>query len=549
MIPNSHKKTQWGFIPIPIPIPFSYYSPLLYSFYSQALPAVNTIFANQTIKDGDTIVSHGGTFELGFFSLRNSKNRYLGIWYKKISVCTVVWVANRETPITDTSGEYKVGGDGNQMVLSGGNTDLETRRERYSTPWKSPDDPSPGRYLIWVDTNGYPQILRSEGRILEARLGPWNGLGFSGLPIDVPNPIYSGEFVVNRKEIYYKFELLSSVVQRIHFTWDGKTLQMHWIERTQEWVVYADIDADSCGRYAICGPYGRCNINKRPPCSCIEGFEPRIPEEWKASDWSSGCQRKKPLICGSDQDGFRKISGVKLPDTQRSWYNLNMTLGECEMTCRKNCSCTAYSNLDIRNGGSGCLLWFDKLMDIKEYDVDQDLYIRIAASELAKAYKKNGVLTIAMLTSSAVLLLFAVAYACRKKKKRLRKKGKGNWYGVDKNNTSVRMEDLDELPFFSLREVAKATDNFSINNKIGGGFGPVYKQWILVAIMECAVPMEVAASADIPLVVVEEEMLMRAFYDLMAAQGLATKKDDGRNGSEECEELKTSVNMGTQQKQ
>ncbi|KAI3734773.1 hypothetical protein L6452_14252 [Arctium lappa] len=503
-------------------------------FLLSSSTAVDTISANQTIKDGNTIVSHGGTFELGFFSLRNSKNRYLGIWYKKISVFTVVWVANRETPITDTSGEYKVGGDGNLMVLStGANTviwssnstvsdrnlnpvaqlletgnlvvwdrsstekslvwqsfdnfgdtflpgmkfgkDLETGRERYSTSWKSPDDPSPGRYLNWVDTKGYPQIFRSEGLILQSRLGPWNGLGFSGLPIDLPNPNYSSEFVVNQKEIYFKYELLSSVLQRIHFTWEGKTLQMHWIERTQEWVVYADIDADSCGRYAICGPYGSCNINKRPPCSCIKGFEPRIPEEWKASDWSSGCRRKRPLNCGSG-DGFRKISGVKLPDTQRSWYNLSMTLGECEMSCRKNCSCTAYANLDIRNGGNGCLLWFDKLMDIRECDVGQDLYIRIAASELAKAHKKNGVLTIAMSTSSAVLLLFAVAYACRKKKKRLRKKGKGNWYGVDKNNTSVRMEDLDELPFFSLREVAKATDNFSINNKIGeGGFGPVYK--------------------------------------------------------------------------
>ncbi|KAJ9554441.1 hypothetical protein OSB04_018486 [Centaurea solstitialis] len=495
--------------------------------------ALDTISANQTLKDGNTIVSNGGMFELGFFSLRNPKNRYLGIWYKKISVFTVVWVANRETPITDTSGGFKVGANGNLMVLSGGNTiiwssnstvsdwnlnpvaqlletgnlvvwdtsgtkrnllwqsfdyfgdtllpgmklgkDLETGREWYAISWKSPDDPSPGRYLVWVDTNGYPQIKRSEGRVLQSRLGPWNGLEFSGLPIEVPNPIYSSYFVVNEKEIYYKYELLSSVVQRIHLTSDGKTLQMHWIERTQEWVVYADVDADSCGRYAICGPYGSCNINKRPPCSCMKGFEPRIPEEWKASDWSSGCQRKIPLNCESG-DGFRRIPGVKLPDTQRSWYNLSMTIGECEMACRENCNCTAYANLDIRNGGSGCLLWFHELKDIREYDAGQDLYIRIAASELAKAYKGNGVLTIALLTSSAVLLLFAVAYACRKKKKRLRRKEKGSWYDLDKENTRMQMEALDELPFFSLREVAKATDNFNINNKIGeGGFGPVYK--------------------------------------------------------------------------
>ncbi|KAJ9553559.1 hypothetical protein OSB04_017604 [Centaurea solstitialis] len=503
------------------------------SFLLSTSTAVDTISANQTLKDGRTIVSQGGMFELGFFSLQNSKNRYLGIWYKKISVFTVVWIANRETPITDTSGEFEVSKNGNLVLLSGGNTliwssnstvsdqnlnpvvqllesgnlvvwdtsstkrsliwqsfdyfgdtllpgmkfgkDFKTGRERYSISWKSPDDPSPGRYMFWVDTNGYPQIKHSEGQVLLSRLGPWNGLGFSGLPIEVPNPIYKSYFVVNQKEIYYKYELLSSVVQRIHFTWDGRTLQMHWIERTQEWVVYADIDADICGHYAICGPYGSCNIDKRPPCSCIKGFEPRIPEEWKASDWSSGCQRKTPLNCESG-DGFQRISGVKLPDTQRSWYNLSMTLGECEMACREKCNCTAYANIDIRNGGSGCLLWFDKLMDIRKYDVDQDLYIRIAASELAKEDEQNGVMTIVLLTSSAVLLLFAIAYACRKKKKRLLKKEKGNRYGIDKKNTSVQIEDLDELPFFSLREVAKATDNFNINNKIGeGGFGPVYK--------------------------------------------------------------------------
>ena len=52
----------------------------------------------------------------------------------------------------------------------------------------------------------------------------------------------------------------------------------------------------------------------------------------------------------------------------------------------------------------------------------------------------------------------------------------GNWNALYKKNTSVRMDDLDSLPYFSLHEIVKNTHNFSINNKIGeGGFGPVYK--------------------------------------------------------------------------
>ena len=45
--------------------------------------ALDTITVNQNIRDGETITSAGGSFELGFFSLGNSQNRYLGIWYNK----------------------------------------------------------------------------------------------------------------------------------------------------------------------------------------------------------------------------------------------------------------------------------------------------------------------------------------------------------------------------------------------------------------------------------------------------------------------------------
>ncbi|KAJ0500888.1 putative non-specific serine/threonine protein kinase [Helianthus annuus] len=64
-----------------------------------------TLSANQTIRYNQTIVSPQETFELGFFSPDNSTNHYVGISYKKISTQTVVWVANRNAPLTNTSGE------------------------------------------------------------------------------------------------------------------------------------------------------------------------------------------------------------------------------------------------------------------------------------------------------------------------------------------------------------------------------------------------------------------------------------------------------------
>lgn len=43
------------------------------------------------------------------------------------------------------------------------------------------------------------------------------------------------------------------------------------------------------------------------------------------------------------------------------------------------------------------------------------------------------------------------------------------------NNEESENEDL-QLPFFDLAVIAKATDGFSINNKLGeGGFGAVYR--------------------------------------------------------------------------
>jgi len=67
--------------------------------------SINTM---QSINDGQIIVSAGEIFAPGFFNPGNSKNHHVRIWYYKIPIKMVVWVANRDKPLTDSSGVLKV---------------------------------------------------------------------------------------------------------------------------------------------------------------------------------------------------------------------------------------------------------------------------------------------------------------------------------------------------------------------------------------------------------------------------------------------------------
>ncbi|KAL6580972.1 hypothetical protein OROMI_006895 [Orobanche minor] len=442
--------------------------------------AADTLGNYQVLRDNNstTLVSSGGSFELGFFSPENSKNRYVGIWYKKISVRTVIWVANREIPLEDGSGVLKVVEPGVVVLVDSTNDDIiwstntsrdvktpvaqlldsgnlvvkdagdnnpenfvwqsfhyptdtllpgmkhgwnfKTGLEVYLTSQRSKDDPASGDFTFHCDPNGYPQCVTKMGATVRYKPGPWNGVGFSGVPTLQHNSIFTYEMVINENEVYYRFRLVNeSILARFTLGESGVGQRWVWVERKQEWVGYLTMPLDNCDAYDACGPYGSCNVRNSPACGCLIRFKPKDPQARNRGDWSNGCVRSTPLNCRKG-DGFLKYSGIKLPDTQHSWYNKSMSLEGCKLLCLKNCSCMAYASLDIRIG-NGCLLWFEDLVDIREISPGQDIYIRMAASEL------------------------------------------------------VRQSHL-ELPLFSLSTITKATDNFSIINKLGeGGFGPVYK--------------------------------------------------------------------------
>ncbi|XVE50449.1 hypothetical protein DITRI_Ditri01bG0163100 [Diplodiscus trichospermus] len=501
--------------------------------FSKASIAADMISPSESLTDGITLVSNDGSFELGFFSPGISKNRYLGIWYKNIPMQTVVWVANRINPINDTNGLLKIESSGKVLLLDQNKTavwsinstqgvqnpilqlletgnlvvkdaedthaenylwqsfdypsdtqlpgmklgiDLRTGFNRRLAAWKSSDDPSPGDITYGVELQGSPEVVMRKGSAKYYRSGLWIGDRFTGAPDLRPNPIYDYEFVWNEEEVYYIYFLKNkSVMSRFVLNQTENVRKRYtWNPETKTWKLFSIMPSDHCDIYGQCGPNGNCDNNKFPACQCLKGFRLRSPERWNSSDWSEGCLRIKPLNCQGG-DGFIRIGSVKTPDTVYSWVNKTMNIKECRARCLQNCSCMAYTNLDVRRGGSGCAMWFGDLFDVKQYQSDgQDLYIRVSASE-AELHKKSKVkLAVIISAASAMLLglLLVVCYVCRRRRN-FRDKPEDKKVN-DKENQDQN-EDV-ELAVFELGAIAQATDFFSSNNKLGeGGFGPVYK--------------------------------------------------------------------------
>ncbi|KAF5781024.1 putative protein kinase RLK-Pelle-DLSV family [Helianthus annuus] len=505
--------------------------------------AADTISANQILRYNETLISPHETFELGFFNPGNSTNHYIGIWYKRISTRTVVWVANRNSPLTSTSGELALTLQGvlilrdatkGNVVWSSANSsttsamnpigqlldtgnfiiqdeaeDIDKKEpiwqsfdfmtdtllpgmklgwnlvmgiDRHFTSWKSSDNPASGEFSYLVDIRGYPQVLLMNGQSIKFRAGPWNGLTFSGAPALRPNLIYNFTFVLNQGEIYYQYNLLtSSVFTRLVLQPSGRIERLLWIDSKQEWSLYVSPESDQCDRYALCGPFGRCSIDRSPVCECLKGFEPTSPDQWRVGDWSQGCRRTVPLDC-NPAEGFNKYTNLNLPDTRGSWYNQTMTLVECEKMCKSNCSCTAYTNSNVSGSESGCLLWFGDLINIRTFAANvETLYIRFSPSELDLIDKSKSsgagrsVRVIVPIAFVVLVVLVSVClfYRCNRKKQH-QQGTRGNEFEL-RENRSDDNEDI-ELPLFSMSTLLKATNHFSVNRKLGeGGFGPVYK--------------------------------------------------------------------------
>ncbi|CAL1397658.1 unnamed protein product [Linum trigynum] len=443
-------------------------------------------------------------YTLGFFSPGKSTNRYVGIWFTKLPTQVVVWVANRDDPINDTSGSLSIRGGGlvlsqrsngttstlwsanvstgaNPVVarlLDEGNFVLLQQEGGLKTvlwqsfdhptdtvlpnmvrktgpnyalrSWKSPDDPATGEWSDILDPNGSLELILYKGRTKQWRSGPWNGIFWSGFP-DMPRvSLFTFSLVIERNhEASFVWGLRNpDMIARVHLDSSGALNRGVWQEKEGRWNEIFKYPSEPCDKYGHCGPNGNCDPYGVAagdfPCICLPGFEPRSPSDWSLRDGSGGCVRKN-LSCGGD--GFVKLGNAKVPDTTTAQLNADMDLSRCEQECLRNCSCTAYASSNLTSG-VGCILLNGDLVDTRVFTGGgQDLYVRVDAAELAeyrkrelKGDKEKKKLLAAALASMGAAIIVAVSIVYCL----LKRKRKGNRGGSNHTILKIGVETLKE---------------------------------------------------------------------------------------------------------
>ncbi|XP_056158449.1 G-type lectin S-receptor-like serine/threonine-protein kinase At4g03230 isoform X2 [Syzygium oleosum] len=396
---------------------------------------------------GDTLVSAGERFELGFFPPKGNFDCFVGIWYYRSDPQVVVWVANRDNQIDRHTASFSLV-DGNLKVsnekqaiwltnlsssstrlaklLDSGNLVLiEGERIVWQsfnyptdtflpgmlmtddfklTSWASKDDPKPGRFTFQRDQKsgtreyqvigdgspfwksvGYDKLGQADERYNEIYFLLFNRTTAASLPAGTsPSSVYENITLPD----YNNTRLVMRHNGQIQYFRLGNSTMPVLSEPT-----------GLCSVFNACGKFGSCNVEnvRETMCKCLPGFKPAESDNQTLGSYFSGCHRKSSKCCGKNSnnssDHFLNLTMMKAGRPDMHVPAVNET--QCRQKCLNASSCQAYSFKEgqsrAQNGTSTCYIWSDELNSIQESATDgHDLYVRVPLSDIESTSRSCG---------------------------------------------------------------------------------------------------------------------------------------------------------------
>ncbi|KAK9024627.1 hypothetical protein V6N11_004785 [Hibiscus sabdariffa] len=532
--------------------------------YNGSVAGTDTLFQGQIMAASDQLASPGNKFELGFFST-GSTALYLAIRMKNVPTKNIVWVANRDLPLSGSSMSLTINGDGylvivngrttyrvsdddlsssqnvsatlldsGNLVLRNGNSDIlwqsfdyplntflpgmklgyskKTGKVWSLTSWLDQEDPNKGDFEVKMDSTTSNAFVLVRGTKTIWSSGAWNGKIFTGMPEMRLNYIFNYTMYSDENETYFSYSLYNhSILSRCTLDISGQIRQSTWLESNQQWMLFwAQPRELSCNIFNACGPFSSCSDGEfTRSCLCLRGFY-RSENQIKQGQ-HRGCTRRIPLTCGTgdNRDRFFKMNDMRYPLSSIQEISTSNPFPSgpqvsssdartCEEACLNNCSCSAYAY----NTSGHCLRWFGDILDLQQLSAKDTsgstIFIRLAASEFDNGRGANNYIWIIAIPIGLLVLLLA-SFIVFRRRKSLKDKGEMDdtsqdilLFDVEMTITTSSREFSDSenpgkrtrkdtaFPLFSFASVSEATENFSLENKLGeGGFGPVYKGKLL----------------------------------------------------------------------
>ncbi|GKA32429.1 G-type lectin S-receptor-like serine/threonine-protein kinase [Tanacetum coccineum] len=363
-------------------------------------------------KNHETLTSPAKVFQMGFFGLEPNQ-RYLGIWYYA-DPKTIVWVANRDNPVSSSSSFLTIENDGNLVVKDNSRKHFSTGlpsasgsaswtlkledtgnlilqdglgKQMWSsfsfptdtflpgmfmekgvklTSWKAQNDPGSGNYVFQKDTVfGYNNYTIFAGKRLhwKSGIGLESNMNPTKMPIDAIHLLSRS----NSSKTLNSSRLVMSSSGEIQF--------FYWDLTFGKWVLSWSEPKDYCSKYNACGQNSYCSISKTNDkdwsCNCLPGFD-LIPD---AVTNEKVCKRTAP-ICNGNDTNFKNMEFLKIDVTFETFMESKSEL-ECKEKCLGLDCCQAYSYSAVGNeelarsgvpgGKQGCWIWYSgsQLVDLQ----------------------------------------------------------------------------------------------------------------------------------------------------------------------------------------